>query len=146
MNENTVISAMDYNKVDGRNAPNSKTCGIALGLKDSQNGRELVAQILQADGGEIAAEMPLHQALDMAIFACRALQYFQDAYRFEKLYDPQNPEIARIGIQGDAMTARVCLENGQIDRDIADFSQELSNQGELLGERVRILAQIAKEI
>lgn len=144
MNENTVVCVMDYNKVDGINAPNSETCGLALGLSEG----EIVAQVLENKNGDTqtATELPLHRVLDMAIFACRTLQYFQDAYRFPKLYDPENPQIARIGIQGDAMSARVCVENEHIDRDIANFYQKLSNQGELIGERVRILAQIAKEI
>ena len=35
------------------------------------------------------------RVLDLAILVCRASLYFQEAYRYEKLYDPQNPLIDR---------------------------------------------------
>ena len=43
--------------------------------------------------------------LDLAILACRAQLYFQEeAYRFPRGYDPEHPQVDRIGLQGDAMT------------------------------------------
>ena len=54
--------------------------------------------------------------------------------------------IDRVGMQGDAMTVAVCEENEKIDEDIRLFNQALSEDGELLGERLRILSTILKEM
>jgi len=32
---------------------------------------------------------PLHRVLDLAIFVCESEKYFREAYRYEKLYDPE---------------------------------------------------------
>jgi hypothetical protein len=91
-------------------------------------------------------ELPLHRALDLAILICRAKLYFDEAYRLEKLYDPDNPVIDRIGLQGDAMTVAVCTENEMIDEDIQLFRQALADDGELIGERLHTLARILREM
>lgn len=85
--------------------------------------------------------------LDLAIFVCRAKQYFAaEAYRNEKLYDPEKPVIDRVAMQGDAMTIAVCTDNPKIDEDIKLFQQALSNDDELLGERLQRLSSILKEL
>ena len=88
----------------------------------------------------------MHRALDLSILICRALLYFREAYRMPKLYDPENPLIDRVGLQGDAMSVAVCTENPMIDEDIQLFSQALSDDGEIIGERLRVLASILKEM
>ena len=90
--------------------------------------------------------MPLHRVLDLAILVCRAKQHFQEAYRYEKLYDPEEPVIDRVGLQGDAMTVAVCTDNEKIDEDIKLFRDALSHDDELLGERLRTLGRILKEM
>lgn len=67
-------------------------------------------------------------------------------YRHEHLYDEENPIINRVGLQGDAMTVEVCTENEQIKEDIQLFQQALNNDGELIGERLRTLSRILKEM
>ena len=52
----------------------------------------------------------------------------------------------RVGLQGDAMTVAVCTENEKIDEDIRLFGQAMSNDDELISERLRILARILKEM
>lgn len=91
-------------------------------------------------------ELPLHRVLDLAILVCRAKMYLREAYRYEKLYDTDNPVIDRVGIQGDAMNVSVCTDNEKIDEDIKLFNQALSNDDELLGERLRILSRILKDM
>jgi len=54
--------------------------------------------------------------------------------------------INRVGLQGDAMTVEVCTENEQIKEDIQLFQQALTNDGELIGERLRTLSRILKEM
>jgi hypothetical protein len=44
------------------------------------------------------------------------------------------------------MTVAVCTENEKIDEDIQLFMQALSNDGELIGERLRTLSRILKEM
>ncbi|MFA7651772.1 MAG: DUF6530 family protein, partial [Synergistaceae bacterium] len=90
-------------------------------------------------------ELPMHRVLDLAILTCRSYLYFQNAYRYPKLYDPDNPLIDRVGLQGDAMTIEVCKDNPMIDEDIQLFSQALSQDGEIIGERLSVLSRLLKE-
>jgi len=90
-------------------------------------------------------ELPMHRVLDLAILTCRSYLYFQNAYRYPKLYDPDNPMIDRVGLQGDAMTIEVCKDNPMIDEDIQLFSQALSQDGEIIGERLSVLSRLLKE-
>jgi len=62
------------------------------------------------------------------------------------LYDAENPVIDRVGLQGDAMTVAVCTDNEKLDEDIRLFSQALSNDDELIGERLSTLSRILKEM
>lgn len=91
-------------------------------------------------------ELPLHRVLDLAILVCRSMVHFREAYRYQDLYDPENPVIDRIGLQGDAMTVEVCTENDKIKEDIKLFSQALSDDDELNGERLRTLSALLKEM
>ena len=71
--------------------------------------------------------------------------YFREAYRYPRLYDPEHPQIDRIGMQGDALNVAVATDNERIDEDIALFRDVLAQDDELLSERLRILAQVLKE-
>jgi hypothetical protein len=44
------------------------------------------------------------------------------------------------------MTVAVCTDNEKIDEDIKLFRQALSNDDELIGERLRTLSRILKEM
>ncbi|SHE55327.1 hypothetical protein SAMN02745784_01050 [Tissierella praeacuta DSM 18095] len=44
------------------------------------------------------------------------------------------------------MTVSICTDNEKIDEDIKLFSQVLSNDSELIGERLRTLSRILKEM
>ncbi|NLD95462.1 MAG: hypothetical protein GX639_22655, partial [Fibrobacter sp.] len=50
------------------------------------------------------------------------------------------------GLQGDAMTVEVCTENAKIDEDIRLFSDVLSRDGELVGERLAVLSRLLCEL
>lgn len=84
--------------------------------------------------------------LDLSILVCRAIEHFREAYRYGKLYDPKNPVIDRVGLQGDAMTVGVCTDNERVDEDIKLFRQALAEDDELIGERLRVLSRILKEM
>ena len=62
------------------------------------------------------------------------------------MYDTEKPVIDRIGLQGDAMKVAVCTDNEKIDEDIKLFSQVLSDDDEIIGERLRTLSTILKEM
>jgi len=146
-----VIVSENYENIDGRNAYNSEAKGLSLGLAQwNDRGKvDISAKVWRHTGGKWSRqseELPLHRVLDLAILVCRGAQYFREAYRYEKLYDPENPVIDRVGLQGDAMTVSVCTENEKIDEDIVLFQQALSNDDELLGERLRTLSRILKEM
>lgn len=146
-----VIVCEDYENVDGRYAYNSDAKGLSLGLAQwNDRGKvDISAKVWRYTGekwSRQSEELPLHRVLDLAILVCRAQLHFREAYRYEKLYNEAKPVIDRVGIQGDAMTVAICTDNEKIDEDIKLFSQALSNDSELLGERLAVLARILKQM
>lgn len=146
-----VIVCENYENVDGRYAYHSDAKGLSLGLAQwNDRGKvEVSAKVWRYTGekwSRQSEELPLHRVLDLAVMVLRAQEYFRDAYRYPKLYDPQKPAIDRVGLQGDAMQLEVCTENEHIDEDIRLFSQALAEDGELIGERLKTLARILKEM
>ena len=146
-----VIVAEDYGNIDGRTAYQTDTQGLSLGLAQwNDRGKlDISAKVWRYTGekwSRQSEELPLHRVIDLAILICRSKLFFrEESYRHPKLYDPEKPVIDRVGLQGDAMTVAVCTENERIDEDIQLFSQALSQDDELLGERMRVLARILKE-
>lgn len=151
MNEKIVVAANGYDRLDGRNAYHSDLKRMTLGapaLKENQ-AMQIAAQLwtAQEDGTlKMSAELPIHQVFDLMIVLSRSLLYFKEAYRLPLLYDPDNPTIERIGLQGEALPVSICAENPNINKDIQDFSQALNDLGELTGERLRTLTRILKEL
>lgn len=146
-----VIVSENYENVDGRYAYNSDAKGLSLGLAQwNDRGKvDISAKVWRYTGekwSRQSEELPLHRVLDLAILICRAKLHFREAYRYEKLYDTENPVIDRVGLQGDAMTVSVCTNNEKIDEDIKLFNQALSDDDELMGERLRTLSRILKEM
>ena len=147
-----VIVAEDYEHVDGRNAYQTDTKGLSLGLAQwNDRGKvDISAKVWRYTGekwSRQSEELPLHRVLDLAILTCRSLLYFrEEAYRYPKGYDEAHPVIDRVGLEGDAMTVSVCTENPMIGEDIKLFSQALSDEGERLGERFSVLARLLKEM
>jgi hypothetical protein len=146
-----VIISENYENIDGRRAYNSDTKGLSLGLAQwNDRGKvEISAKVWRYTGekwSRQSEELPLHRVIDLAILVCRAKQHFKDAYRYKKLYDPENTQLDRIGLQGDAMTVSVCKENPLIDEDIKLFADVLSADDELIGERLATLSRILKEL
>ena len=91
-------------------------------------------------------ELPLTRVIDLAILVARTEAYFREAYRYPRLYDPEHPQIDRIGMQGDALNVAVATDNERIDEDIALFRDALSRDDELLGERLAVLARILGDL
>lgn len=146
-----VIVSENYENVDGRKAYNTDAKGLSLGLAQwNDRGKvDISAKVWRYTGekwSRQSEELPMHRVLDLAILICRANLYFQDAYKYPKLYDPDNTMIDRIGLQGDAMSVEVCTDNSMIDEDIKLFQQALSDDGEIIGERLRTLSRLLKEM
>lgn len=146
-----VIVAEDYERIDGKLAYNSDAKGISLGLAQwNDRGKvDISAKVWRFTGekwSRQSEELPLHRVIDLAIMICRSKQYFAEAYRLPALYDPKDPKIDRIGLQGDAMTVSVCTENPMIDEDLKLFQQALADGDELLSERLRVLAKLLKDM
>ena len=151
MNEKTVITTNGYDRLDGRNAYHSDIKRLTLGAPALKENRamQIAAQLwtAQEDGTlKVSAELPIHQIFDLMIVLGRTLLYFKEAYRLPLLYDPDNPTIERIGLQGEALPVSICTDNPNINKDIQDFSQALNDLGELTGERLRTLTRILKEL
>lgn len=146
-----VIVGEDYGQIDGRYAGQTDVQGLSLGLAqwNDRGKMDISAKVWRYTGekwSRQSEEMPLHRVLDLAIFICKSEQYFREAYRYEKLYDPENPLVERVGLQGDAMTMSVCTDNAMIDEDIKTVRQALADDSELLGERFAVLSRILKEL
>lgn len=146
-----VIVAENYENVDGKYAYNTDAKGISLGLAqwNDRGNVDISAKVWRYTGekwSRQSEELPLHRVLDLAILVCRAQEHFREAYRYERLYDPEKPVIDRVGLQGDAMTVAVCTGNDMIDEDIKLFRQALSDGDELIGERLQVLSGILKEM
>jgi hypothetical protein len=145
-----VIVSENYENIDGRKAYDTDAKGLSMGLAQwNDRGKvDISAKVWRYTGekwSRQSEELPVHRVLDLAILACRTFLYFQEAYRYPKLYDPEDPRIDRIGLQGDAMTVEVCTDNPRIDEDIELFAQALGKDGELIGERLRVLSSLLKE-
>ncbi|BFH14438.1 DUF6530 family protein [Paenibacillus melissococcoides] len=146
-----VIVSENYENVDGRYSGHSDAKGLSLGLAQwNDRGKvDISAKVWRYTGekwSRQSEELPLHRVLDLAILVCRSMVHFREAYRYEDLYDPENPVLDRIGLQGDAMTVAVCTDNEKIKEDIKLFSQALSDDDELNGERLRTLSALLKEM
>ncbi|SFB61878.1 hypothetical protein SAMN05216312_11965 [Cohnella sp. OV330] len=146
-----VIVSENYENVDGRYAGHTDAKGLSLGLAQwNDRGKvDISAKVWRYTGekwSRQSEELPLHRVLDLAILVARSLGHFREAYRYEELYDPDNPVIDRIGLQGDAMTVAVCTDNERIREDIKLFGAALEGDGELIGERLKTLAVILKEM
>jgi hypothetical protein len=146
-----VIVSENYENIDGRAAYNSDAKGLSLGLAQwNDRGKvDISAKVWRYTGekwSRQSEELPLHRVLDLAILTCRSILHFREAYRYQLLYDPEKPILDRVGLQGDAMTVAVCTDNEKIDQDIKLFSQALSNDDELIGERLSVLSRILKEM
>lgn len=151
MNEKIVLTAKGYDRVDGRNAYQSTVKKLTLGAPVNEENKkmQIAAQLWKEnkDGElEISMELPIHQIFDLMIFLSRALLYFKEAYRFPLLYNPDNPTVERIGVQGGVLPVEICVDNPNINEDIQTFSQSLSDLGELTGERLRTLTHIIEEL
>lgn len=146
-----VIVAENYENVDGRYAYGSDAKGLSLGLAQwNDRGKvDVSAKVWRYTGekwSRQSEELPLHRVLDLAILIARTKLHFREAYRYQELYDPEHPVIDRVGLQGDAMTVAVCTDNEKINEDIKLFNQVLSIDDELMGERLRTLARILREM
>lgn len=151
MNEKIVLTAQGYDRVDGRNAYQSAVKKLTLGAPVNEENKkmQIAAQLWKEnkDGElEISMELPIHQIFDLMIFLSRTLLYFKEAYRFPLLYNPDNPTVERIGVQGGVLPVEICVDNPNINEDIQTFSQSLSDLGELTGERLRTLTHIIEEL
>jgi hypothetical protein len=146
-----VIVCENYGQIDGRYANKSDAKGLSLGLAQwNDRGKvEISAKVWRHTGekwSRQSEELPLHRVLDLSILVCRAMSHFREAYKYEHLYDKERPVIDRVALQGDAMTVAVCTDNEKIDEDIQLFSQALESDSELIGERLRRLSAILKEM
>lgn len=147
-----VIVCENYEQVDGRSAPESEAKGLSVGLAQwNERGRvDASAKVWRYTGekwSRQSEEMPLHRVLDLAILIARTFKYMsEEAYRHPALYDQEQPQIERIGLQGDAMTISVCDNNPFIEEDIALLRDALAKDGELMGERFAALARLLKEM
>ena len=146
-----VIVSENYENIDGRYAYDSDAKGLSLGLAqwNDRGNVDISAKVWRHTGekwSRQSEQLPIHRVLDLAILVCRSKQYFREAYRYENFYDKENTVIDRVGLQGDAMTVEFCTDNTMLEDDIKLFLQALSKDDELIGERLRVLSSILKDM
>lgn len=146
-----VFVAEDYDRIDGQYAGDTDAQGLSLGLAQwNEKGKvDISAKVWRHTGekwSRQSEEMPLHRVLDLALLICKTQKYMNDAYRFEKLYDPAATGVGSIDLQGAAMEISVNTANPELDEDIALFRDCLAKEGERIGERLTRLAAALKEL
>ena len=147
-----VFVVENYSEVDGREAQNNSDAkGLSLGLAQwNDRGRiDVSAKVWRYTGekwSRQSEELPLHRVLDLALLIVGTKKHLADAYRYPNLYNPEKPQLERIAVQGGAMTLEVCCENPRIDEDIKLFNQAMSEDDELLSERLHRLANALNEL
>ncbi len=147
-----VITVEDYENIDGRMAYKTDAKGLSLGLAQwNDRGKvDISAKVWRYTGekwSRQSEELPFHRVLDLAILISKSMKYFrEESYKYNNLYDESNPKLERVGLQGDAMTVSVCTENPMIDNDIKMFLDVLGEDSELLGERLRTLSAVLREM
>lgn len=144
-----VIVAEDYESIDGRLSGKSDAKGLSLGLAQwNDRGKvDVSAKVWRYTGekwSRQSEELPIHRVLDLCILITKTMCYFREAYRQDKLYDPENTLIGSIALQGTAVPVVVCTDNPKLDEDIDLFMQALRNDDEILSERFAVLAYLLK--
>lgn len=135
-----VIVSEEYEKIDGRKAPESDAKGLSLGLAQwNERGKvEISAKIWRHTGGKWSRqseEMPLHRVLDLTILIIRSQIYFRERYKIKD----DVTKLDRIGLQGGALNVELCAENDQLKSDIELFDECLRKDDEILAERLNVI-------
>ncbi len=146
-----VIVAEDYDQIDGQYAGDTDAKGLSLGLAqwNERGNVDISAKVWRHTGekwSRQSEEMPLHRVLDLALLICEAKKHMKEAYRFEKLYDPNVPQIGRIDLQGAAMSVSINTNNEMIDEDLRLFRDRLSMEDELIAERLMRLSEALRDL
>lgn len=145
-----VFAVEDYAAIDGHNE-NTDAQGLSLGLAQwNDRGRVDVSAKVWRHTGEKwsrqSEELPLHRVVDLALLLLSAKRHLREAYRLPDRYNPEQPVIDRIPLQGGAMTVRVCDDNPMIRDDIRLFEQSMARDDELLSERLHRLADLLADL
>jgi hypothetical protein len=146
-----VIVAEGYDQIDGQYAGNTDAKGLSLGLAqwNDRGNVDISAKVWRYTGekwSRQSEEMPLHRVLDLALLICEAKKHMKEAYRFEKLYDPNNTQIGHIDLQGSTMSVSINTNNEMIDEDMKLFRDRLSVEDERIAERLKRLAEALKDL
>lgn len=143
-----VFVCSDYERIDGRKAYDSDAKGLTLGLAQwNDRGKvDISAKVWRYTGekwSRQSEELPLHRVIDLAILICRAKQYLNEEYHAPAGVDGI---IDRVGLQGDAMTVALALENPMLEEDKKLFFETLSKDDEMLSQRLNVLANMLREM
>lgn len=143
-----VIAAEEYEKVDGRYAPNSDAKGLSLGLAQwNDRGRvEASAKVWRYTGekwSRQSEELPLHRILDLAILICKAKNYVEQTPK-NKLFDSEKTVIDTVSLQNGNMEVEICADNPMISEDIALFAKALADDKDIIDERLDVLYELLK--
>ena len=144
---NKTIVIKNYNKIDGRNAYESKISDITIGkpVLEENKSMDIALQIWNLDK-QLKIELSIHQVFDVMIFISKTLDYFQEAYRLPLLYNPDNPILTRIPLQGDFVDMEIAITNSNINNDIQDFMDALAHMGDMNHERLTMIKNILDDL
>ncbi|GAB6258151.1 MULTISPECIES: DUF6530 family protein [Peribacillus] len=144
----SIITVENYDKVDGKAAYGKEIESLSTGMLQGKSPRtgDIVGKIVMTDDSAQEIKLSATRILDLAILILSTNLYFRDAYKFEKLYDPENQIVTALGLQGNKMQLEIDTKNENLDKDIQYFYDMLQSDGEILGERFRIINNIMKEM
>lgn len=147
----SVIVAEDYDRIDGQYAGDTDAKGLSLGLAqwNERGSVDVSAKVWRYTGekwSRQSEELPLHRVLDLALLICQAQKHMKEAYRFEKLYDPNQTAIGSIDLQGAKMDITINTDNPMIDEDMKLLRSYLEREDERIGERLRRLSDALKDL
>jgi hypothetical protein len=142
-----VIVSEEYEKIDGRKAPESDAKGLSLGLAqwNERGNVEISAKIWRHTGGKWSRqseEMPLHRVLDLTILLIRSQIYFRERYRIKD----EVTKLDRIGLQGGALNVELCANNEHLKSDIELFDECLRKDDEIFAERLNVIKGLLSDL
>ena len=146
-----VLVAEDYGRIDGRTAYGSDAQGLSWAWPSGTTGARWTSPprcggTPGRSGPASRRSCPSTGCWIWRFWPARPPPFSRGAPPFPRGYDPEHPQVDRIGLQGDAMTVEVCTSSDHIDEDLRLFQDALARDGELLGERMRVLARLLGEL
>ncbi|MYV05823.1 MULTISPECIES: DUF6530 family protein [Furfurilactobacillus] len=134
-----------FDQTDGRSTGTHEVENATYG--DNLGSRPTTGELMVQLNHDNAQTIPATRILDLALLILSTNAYFMEAaYKMDDLYDPDHLAIIKHALQGTGFEINVDADNETIAHDIQFFYDQLQSDGELYGERYRLLADELKKL